>query len=374
MQIKQVQAKVVFGFLTGLLILETITRGLLPSHSVWLEYARQAPNNFVRSGWTPNWRGRINIDGVGGQQGTYELNINPFGFRGQSMRTAEKPDKTFRVFFIGGSFVEQMALPEEKTFPSLIEKKLTATFPDRRVECVNAGISGFMSPDLVLQFQHQILNYQPDLLVVTAPAINDVRFGTLPEYDPAHPLPQNPEKKSSTLLSRSRLLHALYRFVGRYQQAHTPYSHSLKKFQAAAKATVYTSTQQSKAYDVFIRHLQTVIQLAKKEGVKIILMSEPSIYQTPLPPEIKEILWMGFMREDLNLSPHFLEKEMRSFNQASRMLAEQEETPFFDLSNSVPKSTAYFYDDVHLTPAGSHAVAEALYSAIQNLIPKTTLR
>jgi len=365
MQIKQGKLKLAAATLTGLFILEVVARCLVPSNSVWLEYARHAPSNFVRSGWTPNWKGMINIDGIGGQKGAYEFRVNSFGFRGQTMVTAQKEPNTFRIFFMGGSFVEEMAIPEEKTFPALIEKKLSSNFLNKQFECINAGISGFMSPDLIAQFEHQILNYQPDLIILTVPAINDLRYGTLPEYNPDRPLPPT-EKPKKPLLSYSRSLYVLYRFAGRYQHEHTPYWKSLKKLRETAKKSPYTDIPTSKAHNTFIKNIYKIIQLAKNNNIRILLASEPSIYQTPLPPQIEEMLWVGYMRKEINLSPAFLEKEMSRFNAGAQLLAEKEGVDFIDLAQSIPKSSDYFYDDLHLTPLGSQKVAEILTSWLIN--------
>ena len=139
-----------------LFALEALFRVWIPADTPFLQYPRRTPNAFIRSGWTPYFRGWLNIQGIGGQHGFYELRINPFGFRGRSMRTISKPPHTTRIFFMGGSFVEELSLPENKTFPAIVEKRLTGS-TKIRFECINAGISGFMARDLVAQFKYQIL-------------------------------------------------------------------------------------------------------------------------------------------------------------------------------------------------------------------------
>jgi len=343
--------------------IEGLCRLLLPAHAPFLAHARTTPSAEVRSGWTPSWRGDINVDGVGGQTGSYTLRINPFGFRGASMKTAEKPEGTVRIFFMGGSFVEQLAMPEEKTFPSLLEKKLTETFPKIRFECVNAGISGFMSPDLPAQLQHQIMNYQPDLIVVTVPAANDLRYGTLPQYDPAHPLPSTALQKLKWY-EFSRILHLLYRGIARWQQAHTSYADSLEKLQSQARKVPPSADVTSISLPVFEQNLRRLIAMAKEKSTSIILTSEPSIYTPTLSKAIRNQLWIGLMQPNLNLSPEFMREGMQRYNTAAAQLADQTQIPFVDLAGSIPKTPDFFYDDMHLSPSGSKVTAKSLEPAI----------
>jgi len=349
----------------GIAVLEILTRLLVPADASLLKLPRWQNQGAVRSGWTPRWHGNINIEGVGGQKGSYELRINPFGFRGASMRTARKPAETVRIFFMGGSFVESLALPEEKTFPAQIEQRLSAAHPGTHYECVNAGLSGFMARDLVAQLKYSLLNYAPDILVVTVPAVNDLRYGTLPEFDPAHPASPPSKPEPHGWVRSSRFLSLAVRLTGRFLRAHVPYSFALDHLRRDYQSVPKTTLAESHALPDFQAQLEALIRLAQENHIRLVLTSEPSIYQTPLPPQIENQLWLGLMRKNLNLSPEFLEKETRRFNQAAEMLAHESDVVWIDLAGQIPKTLDHFYDDMHLTPAGAKKTADALIARLR---------
>ncbi len=346
-------------------VLEISARLLIPANAPFLQYPRRSTNPFVRSEWTPNYRGRININGIGGQKGSYELSINPFGFRGRSMQASQKPANTIRIFFQGGSLVESLAMPEDKTLSALVEQRLSASVPEQRFECLNAGLSGFMAADMLAQFQYQIMDYNPDILIITATAVNDLRYGTVPEYDPVHHTGLQKSEDAYSLFQQltrhSRFFFTFLRLASRLYQEWFPYTQALENYQRQYRRIPKTKMAASRALPDFENCLSRLIRLAKNRHVRVLLTSEPSIYQTPLPPEIENRLWMGLMRRNINLSPTFLEQETRRFNKAAEMLAKENDAEWIDLAAQIPKTLENFYDDMHLTPVGSTRVAEVIF-------------
>jgi hypothetical protein len=63
-------------------------------------------------------------------------------------------------------------------------------------------------------------------------------------------------------------------------------------------------------------------------------------------------------------SPKSLTKAMSQINQASKKIADENNIPFVDIESQVPKTTEYFYDDVHYTTKGNALVANIIYKAI----------
>ncbi len=59
-------------------------------------------------------------------------------------------------------------------------------------------------------------------------------------------------------------------------------------------------------------------------------------------------------------SPDSLRRAMQAQNEAVREVARANDVVLADLADVVPKDLAHFTDDVHYTPAGAKALAEAL--------------
>ncbi len=150
----------VFVYLPNLMALISRSFGPLPEGSAWdVAYYRYRKN-------VPNTHGHL--------PGTFRL--NNAGFRGKDV-ALPKPAGVFRIVCVGGSTTEEGG-SDETTYPALLEKKLQAEFPERRIEVVNCGISGMNTLQQLSRFG-DYLALQPDLLIVYE-GVNDA----------AHLLPQ----------------------------------------------------------------------------------------------------------------------------------------------------------------------------------------
>ena len=87
----------------------------------------------------------------------------------------EKPDDVYRVFYIGDSHTEGTA-PMDQAVPSRVEIRLNELARekglDTTIEVVNTGTSSYSPTIYYILFRYFILDYDPDLIVVTV-AMND---------------------------------------------------------------------------------------------------------------------------------------------------------------------------------------------------------
>ncbi len=79
----------------------------------------------------------------------------------------EKPPNTFRIFYVGDSFVEGTT-PMEESLPSRVEQALNerAAGTGLRFEVVNTGTSSYSPLIAYVLIRYVLLDYDPDLLVV----------------------------------------------------------------------------------------------------------------------------------------------------------------------------------------------------------------
>ena len=78
---------------------------------------------------------------------------------------ARKAPGTVRLFALGGSTLVGFPNAPGLDFPSFLELMLADAFPDRRSEVINCGITAVNS-HCVLDFAREVLDYDPDLIVV----------------------------------------------------------------------------------------------------------------------------------------------------------------------------------------------------------------
>ena len=123
---------------------------------------------------------------VGGGEGDYKrikpdqhyptININSHGFRGPEFE-AEKPDDTYRIFVIGGSSAFGIGTADGSTIPAHLERMYREAnpFPQLRIEVINAGMVHAQSYTESLMVKNQILQLDPDLLIVYD-GHNDIQY------------------------------------------------------------------------------------------------------------------------------------------------------------------------------------------------------
>jgi hypothetical protein len=91
--------------------------------------------------------------------------INPLGFRGPA-QPFHKPPGTARVVCVGDSSTFGFLNREEECYPRLLEECLAGRGKGRRVEVVNAGVSGYTTLQEALALKLRVLPLAPDVVVI----------------------------------------------------------------------------------------------------------------------------------------------------------------------------------------------------------------
>lgn len=118
-------------------------------------------------------RQRVEVSGRGA-----EFAINNAGFRDDNV-VLPKPPGVFRIVCVGASTTEE-GPANDLTYPNLLEFYLNRTLGGRRVDVVNAGVSGMNSDKHVLKLADYFL-LEPDMIVVYN-AVNDISHSLLPKW------------------------------------------------------------------------------------------------------------------------------------------------------------------------------------------------
>lgn len=108
---------------------------------------------------------------------------NALGFRGPET-TWRKPPGVFRIACLGGSSTYgHTPTSNEKTWPARLEAHLREAYPNRKIEVINAGTSGYSTFESVVNLAFRVVEFEPDLVIVYH-SINDMRCALYPNPQP----------------------------------------------------------------------------------------------------------------------------------------------------------------------------------------------
>ena len=132
------------------------------------------------------------------------VRFNTHGMRDRE-RTLEKPPETFRIAFLGDSYVEAKQVELEDTVGAVLERGLAncPTLGARKVEVLNFGVSGYGTTQQLLMFEERARHFLPDLVVLGFFTGNDVRNNSLELQGPSKP--HFVERDGELVLDRSFL-------------------------------------------------------------------------------------------------------------------------------------------------------------------------
>lgn len=121
------------------------------------------------------WTLRPGAEGVVAVETGQFVHINRHGFRDHE-RIYDKPANTIRIAALGNSWTEAMQVPQEKTYCSVLEKKLTGSscFAGQRVEVLNFGVAGYSTAQELLLLRQEVWKYHPDIVVVAFYSARDI--------------------------------------------------------------------------------------------------------------------------------------------------------------------------------------------------------
>ncbi len=358
----------IFGFLFSfavITVLEIIARLLYP-----FGISPLVPDLILNHTWRPNsyWE-HSEFESVGIP--AYVHHYNAQAWLEKYDITEEKPEDTFRIFFLGDSFTEG-TVPMEQSMPALVEGRLLDQFREKgkNIEIINTGTSSYSPILYYILFDKYILRYSPDLILINVDmtdVFDDFLYRSSAQFDnsgrpqscpPAGSLSEEFHRteaglEKSTLMQRTirrarkhlRFLDIIYDAL---QRSRGPSTASTQR-QLSAGA-LYPglfdwcyepwSAQTTDLVQQSLRVLQLLIARAKEERVQIAITGVPHL-------------------------EHFTGEFSRAPFDALRQLSEAEQIPFFDSFGGMQTrmkerpQTYYIPGDMHMNPRGYSIWAEA---------------
>lgn len=120
---------------------------------------------------------RISDSDFNSQNGSFH--VNSLGFV-DTEHKIEKDSNVYRIVVLGDSWVEAIQVPLDKTFHKILEVKLNELDTDKEFEVLSLGVSGFETGEEYLVLRELGLKYNPDLVILSLFAGNDIFSNYLP--------------------------------------------------------------------------------------------------------------------------------------------------------------------------------------------------
>lgn len=301
---------------------------------------------------------------------------NALGYRGEEI-VQPKPEGEFRIVAIGGSTTYTTRVDDYRlSYPALLEKELQER-GYRNVKVINAGVPGWESWNLLIDFGLRTLDLDPDMVVIYT-GYNDFK----PRIVEPQAYRSDNSGRAAPMIERVYMPNwleysTLYRIVAilaDWMEPHTSYNTINSSPETYLADEFHDQLKTGKPHEAF-----------EEMTVKEILAANPPIY---FQRNIENIVAMAQDREiDILLAtmalypngeidPRAASEEYQiaiaQHNQVLKDIAASKGESLFDFAAVFPQDLQYFEDGVHVTEAGSRLKAKlfADFIVANELVPK----
>jgi lysophospholipase L1-like esterase len=340
--------------------------------------------------WQPNITKLFypNAENMPGIYGISRFQTNSQGFRADELSIKDD----YRILSIGGSTTECLYLDQDEAWPQLTQHTLNHAIGNhKKVWVGNAGMSGRTTRHHLTALRYLDLDALKIDTVVMLIGINDLhkRLGRDEQYDPyflSRPdageyLVKNTflggtDVKVDDPFFKKTAIWKLYGRMNRAEsqekgertiqdQAGKNYSKWRMHRQKSSKI-LSKLPELSSSLDEYERNVNKIIDIAQARGIRIIFMTQPTLWRANMPEELNALLWMGGKGKfqlrpgHAYYSPEALEKSIARYNKVLLDICGLRQVECIDLASSISKDQTSFYDDVHFNENGSRKVSKIL--------------
>ena len=312
-------------------------------------------HTFIRRAHEPHMDRRFTPEpGLPGMEGVSRWTTNNLGFRGDKL-VSPKPPTEFRVFLIGGSTAECAIVDDDDSLDAVIQRAVQERTPGAtQVRVYNAGFSGDRSDDHVAILTQRIVHLEPDMIVVLA-GINDL-LAAIRGHDYLHlAVPARPPWM--LLAAQSQLGRLGYYAMKLNRPAvATPRDAPLMTTYAAGVALqkAASAADGPPVFDArpYANNLRTLAGVAYGQGAALIFITQQTTWASQVDPKARDWHWL-LRVDDVRYSEDDMHAALERMNAVMREVADSMDVPLYDLARRMPKSTDFFYDDVHFNTNGA---------------------
>jgi GDSL-like Lipase/Acylhydrolase family len=296
------------------------------------------------------------LPGVGPEA---HFSTNSLGIRG-----SEVPDdpSVVKVLCLGGSTTECLFLDDTKTWTRQLMLMLSKTLPDERIWVGDMGHAGYSST-MHLRFVETspIMHIIDDLVILVG--FNDLQIALF-RWLTQDELLDNEVQAPIWCRSRALELTGLH--------PHTVLRQVIVNDQDSG-GTFLVNLRKRRRNGLFQDHLpnldvpleqysarlRSIVTRFRAKGVRPVLLTQPVLWSDHLSVHAVSLLWLGWTHDGHFLTVRALSEAMERFNDVLVRVCQEMGADYVDL-RSMSGKEEFFYDDCHLTEAGSHELARLI--------------
>jgi lysophospholipase L1-like esterase len=280
------------------------------------------------------------------------LRLNNLGHFGKDF-SFKKPADVLRIACLGASTTANNIADDHQdyTYPGLLEEYLHKRFAElgcpKHVEVYNCGIGGWLSIDILIDFELNILPTRPDYIILYH-GNNDLFAYLTPDFarDYSHARRNLgevlPTIKRAYYFPKITFWHS-YECLKDTVLGTGNIRNDLNRLIVKQKPDI---SREFHALDVEKQILKNILILCQYYDIRCILSS--FVYYVYHDDPLRRKYEAGVQQE----------------NRCLRELAEEFQTIFVDQSELIPRENAYFVDAMHFTPEGMTLLAENFGNAL----------
>ena len=255
----------------------------------------------------------------------------------------------FKIFCLGGSTTE-FADSSGRDWPSRVGDDLAKRLGRSDIRVFNCGRQWYTTLHLLIQYESDLRRSRPDAVIVME-TVNDLLVNADFSYFSGGPFRVDYGHfygPLSRVFNHKGMLPAAAEFLGHYWYC---------------KPRTVVEQDSFPGLESFRRNLNALIDLAEKDGTRIVLMTQPNLYSDSISTGARRSLRMlnqEAVGPDRQWSYGTALNGFRQYRNAVIETAAARKTVLIDLENRIPKNLEYFYDDVHYQDRTFDLVAAAV--------------
>lgn len=282
------------------------------------------------------------------------IQANQHGLRSDEI-AFERPAGGLRIALLGASSVMgAYAKDNASTSSALLQRKLQAAMPDRRVEVLNAGMAGFGLRDQAQLLDRLVSRFRPDLVIVY-PGFNDFAGYCRGSAEPprAQPQPLHTMELPRWLVSVDLLL-----------------KNTTSLRQAPATGAQYRDAA-SLDLQPYRQQLETLVEVGKRHRLRLLLATNARAYR----PEQSLAEQQHLSQSARYYNPCFhiagLHALYDRHNAVITEVARASGLGLIPVADRMPGGPRYFVDASHFNAAGEALLADLLVERLrqEGLVP-----
>jgi lysophospholipase L1-like esterase len=247
-----------------------------------------------------------------------------------------KASGSFRIFCLGGSTTE-FADSSGRDWPSRVEDNLRKRLGRSDVHVFNFGRQWYTTLHMLIFYESNLRKYRPDAVIVME-TVNDLLVNADFCYFSGGPFREDYGHfygPMTRIFNHKGILPAAAEFLGHYWYF---------------KPRTEVDQDSFPGLPSFRRNLNALIDLAQKDGTRVILMTQPNLYSDSITPEARRALRMlnqEAVGPDKQWSYRTALNGFRQYRNALIETASARNVDLIDLESRIPKTQEFLYDDVH---------------------------